>query len=56
MKFFARFFQKKVNNVSDFMFHLKNVFAFHVLAEFFLEKISAKKVTMKNFKINFLKF
>jgi hypothetical protein len=31
--FFARFFSKKVVNVSDFGFHLKNVFMFHVLAE-----------------------
>ena len=38
MKFFARFFQKKVDNVSDFDFHLKNAITFHVLAEFFLEK------------------
>jgi hypothetical protein len=37
MKNLARFFLKKVDNVSDFVFHLKNVFAFHVLAEFFAQ-------------------
>ena len=35
MKNLARFFQKKVDNVSDFDFHLKNAIMFHVLAEFF---------------------
>jgi hypothetical protein len=50
MKKFARFFQKKSVNVSDFKFQLKKTITFHVLAEFFLEKINAKKVTMKNFQ------
>jgi len=30
----------KVDNVSDFGFHLKNLFMFHVLAEFFLRKVN----------------
>ena len=38
MKNLARFFLKKVDNVSDFDFHLKNAIMFHVLAEIFLEK------------------
>jgi hypothetical protein len=37
MKFFARFFQKKVDNVSYFGFHLKKAIMFHVLAEFFAQ-------------------
>ena len=45
MVFFARFFLKKVNNVSDFDFHLKNAITFHVLAEiFFLLKNESKWV------------
>jgi hypothetical protein len=37
MKNLARFFLKKVDNVSYFEFHLKNAIAFHVLAEFFAQ-------------------
>jgi hypothetical protein len=35
MKNLARFFLEKVDNVSDFDFHLKNAITFHVLAEIF---------------------
>jgi hypothetical protein len=37
MKNLARFFSEKVDNVSDFEFHLKNRITFHVLAEFFAQ-------------------
>jgi hypothetical protein len=37
MKNLTRLFSEKVNNVSDFEFHLKNVFTYHVLAEFFAQ-------------------
>ncbi len=50
MKNLARFFLKKVNNVSDFVFHLKKAITFHVLAEFFLKSFERQN---KSFWVTF---